>query len=124
MAGPEAPSACRAALLGIAFLAELCMLFGLAWAGWSMGSSRAASVALMVALPLAAATVWGLWLAPRAARRLRTPARWTVKVTLFAVTFLLLLDFGPMPFAALFALVMWFLFLVSLPTDRSPRVEG
>lgn len=121
MEGSPTPSAGRAALLGVAFLAELCMLFGLAWAGWSMGAKSLVSVALMVLLPSAVAVVWGLWLAPRATHRLRTPARWTVKVALFAGTFLLLVTFGPIPAAGIFAVVMLLLFLVSLPADRTPR---
>lgn len=76
------PSSLRAALLGIAFLSELCLLFGLAWAGWFMGPNLAASIALMLALPIVVGVVWGIWLAPRAGRRLSTPARWAVKVTL------------------------------------------
>ena len=39
---------------------------------------------LAFALPLVAAVLWGLLLAPRAARRLRHPARLIVKVVLLA----------------------------------------
>lgn len=108
----------RAGLLGIAFLAELCLLFGVAWAGWSMGTNRLASVALMLLLPVLVAAIWGVWLAPNAERRSRTPARWTVKVTLFAAAFVLVLTYSPGVGAAIFASVMWLLFLISLPADR------
>jgi hypothetical protein len=40
---------------------------------------------LAIALPLVAAMLWGLLLAPRAARRLRHPARLIVKLILLAV---------------------------------------
>lgn len=106
-------------LLAIAFLAEMMMLGGLGWAGWSMGPNAAVSVTMMVLLPVSVAVVWGVWCAPKAALRLRTPARWAVKTTLFAGTFLLLLVSAPMPGPALFGLVMWLLFVVSLPADRS-----
>lgn len=119
MQNAEVPSPLRATLLGVAFLAELCLLFGLAWAGWSMGPNRLASVALMVLLPSVVAVLWGVWLAPNAERRLKTPARWAVKVTLFATAFVLVLGYCPGVGAGIFATAMWFLFLISLPADRA-----
>lgn len=107
-----------AVLLGLAFLAEAAMMVGLAWAGWRMSDSTPVSLVLAVLLPAVAAAVWGLWCAPRARRRLPTLYRWAVKVTLFAATLALLLAFGPQPEAAVFAVLMWLAFLVSLPADR------
>ena len=46
--------------------------------------SRLGLAVLAFALPLVAAVLWGLLLAPRAARRLRHPARLIVKVVLLA----------------------------------------
>ena len=67
----------------VVFLAELCLLAVLAWAGSRLGTGAWAAV-LAFALPLVAAVLWGLLLAPRAARRLRHPARLIVKVVLLA----------------------------------------
>ena len=108
-----------AVLLGLAFLAEVAMLLGLAWAGWSMSDSTLRSWLLAIVLPSLAAAVWGTWLSPKAPRRLPTLHRWAVKVTLFSATLLLLLGFGPRPEAGVFAVLMWLAFLVSLPADRA-----
>ncbi len=113
----------RVLLMTLAFVAEVCLLVGLGWVGWSMGDSLVVSVGMMLLLPGAAAIIWGVWCAPMAARRLRTPERWALKITLFAATLLLLLDFCPMPGAAVLGLVMWLLFLVSLPADRSSPAD-
>ena len=72
------------ALNAVVFLAELCLLSVLAWAGARLGTG-AWAVVLAIALPLAVAVLWGLLLAPRAARRLRHPARLIVKFILLAV---------------------------------------
>ena len=69
----------------VVFLAELCLLAVLAWAGARLGTG-AWAVVLAIALPLVAAVLWGLLLAPRAGRRLRHPARLIVKLVLLAVS--------------------------------------
>ena len=51
----------------LAFLAELAALAALAAAGWAVPGPGAVRVAAAVALPLAAAALWGLFAAPRAA---------------------------------------------------------
>lgn len=118
---PEGAGMIRGVLLALAFVAELGMLVGLGWVGWSVGSSTALSVGLALTLPSCAAAVWAVWCAPRARRRLRTPGRWALKVTLFTATFLLLLQYGPQPGAGVFGLATWVAFLLSLPTDRGVR---
>ena len=72
------------ALDAVVFLAELCLLAVLAWAGARLGTG-AWAVVLAIALPLVAAVLWGLLLAPRAARRLRHPARLIMKLVLLVV---------------------------------------
>jgi hypothetical protein len=122
--GPDLPSSPgQVALAAAAFVAEMAMLGGLAWGGSQLGTSSLAHVVLAVVLPVAAAVVWGLWCAPRASRRLARGPRWAVKVTLFAATLVLLLLAGPQPQAGIYGLVMWLLFVVSLPSDRpaAPR---
>ncbi|ESZ99966.1 MULTISPECIES: YrdB family protein [Frankia] len=70
----------------LAFLSELAMLGTLAGAGLDLASSAVAGVALAVLLPLMAAVVWGVWLAPASRRRLRGPALLMVKILLFCLT--------------------------------------
>jgi Protein of unknown function (DUF2568) len=63
--------------LGLRFVLELCMLVALGIWGFSE------NIALGVAAPLAAAVVWGLWIAPKATRRLRDPVRLALELLLF-----------------------------------------
>jgi hypothetical protein len=75
----------RAANLGVRFLLELCLLAALAVVGWRLAGPVALQALLAVLLPIVAATLWGLWVAPRASRRLADPARLGVEAGLFAV---------------------------------------
>ncbi|SDY44462.1 Protein of unknown function [Modestobacter sp. DSM 44400] len=50
----------------LAFLLELAALAVLAWGGWRLGGGGALRGILAVALPAAAAVLWGLFAAPRA----------------------------------------------------------
>jgi hypothetical protein len=106
------------ALLAIAFLAEIAMLAGLFWAGWSLGSGTLTSWVLGFLLAGAVSVVWGWWCAPRARTRLRNPRRGVLKTVLFVGTFVLLLAFAPRPEGAVFGLGMLLLFVISLPADR------
>ena len=63
--------------LGLRFVLELCMLVALGIWGFSE------NLVLGIAAPLAAAVVWGLWIAPKASRRLRDPVRFAVELLLF-----------------------------------------
>ncbi|MEU8636708.1 YrdB family protein [Amycolatopsis sp. NPDC048633] len=73
-------------VLTVRFLTELALLGGLALAGTQLGSGVALAIVDAVLLPVAAAAVWGLFIAPRARRRLPEPARFLVEFALFAVT--------------------------------------
>ena len=72
------------------FLTELALLAGLAIAGARLGDGVLFSIVDAVLLPAAAAAVWGLFVAPRARRRLPEPARFIVEFALFAATGLVL----------------------------------
>jgi uncharacterized iron-regulated membrane protein len=67
----------------LAFGCELAMLATLALAGWSLAPSSNLAVALAFALPAVTGLGWGIWLAPRARRRLRGPARALTKIVVF-----------------------------------------
>ena len=75
----------RAINLGVRFLLELCLLAALGVVGWRLGGSVVLQLLLAVLLPTVAASLWGLWVAPRATSRLADPARFAVEATLFAV---------------------------------------
>jgi Protein of unknown function (DUF2568) len=63
--------------LGLRFVLELCML--VAFGVWGFSEN----IVLGIAAPLAAAVVWGLWIAPKASRRLLDPVRLVVELVLF-----------------------------------------
>jgi len=73
-------------VLTVRFLTELMLLGGLALAGTQLGSGVALAIVDAVLLPVAAAALWGLFLAPRARRRLPEPARFLLELALFGVT--------------------------------------
>jgi Protein of unknown function (DUF2568) len=77
-------SALKGASLGLRFLLELCVLAAAAYWGSRVSSSGALNVAVAIAAPLALATVWGLWLAPRASKRLDPPARTLLELAVLA----------------------------------------
>jgi hypothetical protein len=63
--------------LGLRFVLELCMLVALGIWGFSE------NFVLGIDAPLAAAVVWGLWIAPKATRRLDDPIRLALELLLF-----------------------------------------
>ena len=87
----------RALNLGLRFALELCMLAALA--GWGFSENAV----LGVAAPVAAAVVWGLWIAPKAKRRLRDPVRLAVELLLFGAAAVALAAAGHDLLAVLFA---------------------
>jgi hypothetical protein len=70
----------------LAFGCEMAMLAALAVAGWSLAPTPATAVASAFALPALTGLVWGLWLAPRARRRLHGPALTLAKIVFFLAT--------------------------------------
>lgn len=89
-------------LEGMVFLAELALLGALAIVGARIGGPVALRIAGGVALPLIGAVVWGLFLAPRSARRLPDGQRVSVKVALFTVAAVLVGVCGYLVAAVLF----------------------
>lgn len=94
-----------AANLGVRFLLELAMLVALGWVGGEIGSSWVVRVLLAVAFPLLAAVVWGMFIAPKAPRRLADPAKLLVEVVLFAAAVVGLAVVGHPVLAAVLAVV-------------------
>lgn len=72
--------------LGLRFLLELAALAALVYWGLKTGATFLADVLLAVAAPLAFATLWGLFAAPKAPRRLRDPWRMLFEAIVFALT--------------------------------------
>ena len=81
----------------LVFVCELAMLAGLAVAGWRIAPAGPIAWALMVALPIAVAVLWGLLLAPRSSKGLKGRAATVGKSIVFAVAGVLVAVAGLWP---------------------------
>ena len=73
----------RAAILGLRFVLELCLLGAFAVGGWTLAGGGIVGVLLAVFEVVVVATIWGVWIAPRSRRRLDDPVRFAFEVVLF-----------------------------------------
>lgn len=73
----------RALNLGIRFLLELCALAALGYWGFQLAQPLAIRIMAGIGAPLAAAVVWGVFVAPKATRRLVDPGRFLVELLVF-----------------------------------------
>jgi hypothetical protein len=71
--------------LGFRFVLELCLLAALGYWGFQLDQNLLLRIVAGIGVPLLAATVWGLWVAPKATNQLADPARFGVELTLFAL---------------------------------------
>jgi len=65
----------RAFNLGLRFVLEVGALAALAYGGWHVPGPLWLRIVLAVVLPLAAAVVWGRWVAPKASHPIPDPLR-------------------------------------------------
>jgi hypothetical protein len=103
----------RAAALALRFASELAALAALAIAGID-ALDGATGVILAVALPLAAATAWGRYVAPASTQRLKDPGRAAVELVIFTAATAGLLSAGHPILAVLLAIT----FAVTAPAAR------
>jgi hypothetical protein len=61
--------------LVLRFLLEICALVALGYGGWHAPAPVWVRILLAAALPLAAAIVWGRWVAPKASHPIDDPLR-------------------------------------------------
>lgn len=89
--------------LAFRFALELLALLALFLFGWTRTDSLPIQLVLALAMPAAAMVAWGLFVAPRASRRLDDPARLAVESVVwfagvlaygFAVSWILAILFG------------------------------
>jgi hypothetical protein len=90
--------------LAVRFLLELCLLAALGYWGFHTGQGAFAKIALGIGAPLLIAVVWGILLAPRAARRLHEPWRVLLECVLFGLGTVGLVAAGRPVLAAILAL--------------------
>lgn len=78
----------------IYFLIELSMLGSLGYTGFQSSQHTYGKYLLAIGLPLVAATLWGIFAAPRSDYRLAAPYRSLFALTLFGLSFFLLYRTG------------------------------
>jgi hypothetical protein len=89
----------KALNLALRFACELAALVAVAWCGWRINP------VLGVVFLLAVAAVWGMWIAPKARRRLPDPARFALELVVFAAATAALVSVGQTLVAVVFAVV-------------------
>jgi hypothetical protein len=90
----------------VRFIAELAALVALGYWGWETGSSGVVRIAAAVGLPLVAAVVWGLFVAPQASHRLSDPLRLLIELVIFAAAVGALAAVGRWEIAVVYALIV------------------
>jgi hypothetical protein len=85
----------RAVNLAVRFACELAMLVAFVWWGWPLAGIVGA---------VAAAAVWGVFIGPKASRRLPDPARFLLELTLFAAATAAFVEVGQSAVAVAFAI--------------------
>jgi uncharacterized protein DUF2568 len=96
----------ESANLALRFALELAALAALAYWGVHVGESPLADVALGVGAPLVAATVWGVWAAPRSERRLSGWRLTAVQLAVLGAGAAALIAAGRPILGAIFAVVV------------------
>lgn len=90
----------KAANLGLRFLLELCLLAALAYVGLQV------SVVLSIVLPVVAAVLWGLFVAPRARFPLPLSSWLGVQIVLFGGAVAGLIAVGSAPLGVVFGIAV------------------
>lgn len=110
-------SALRIINLGVRFLLELASLAAFGYWGATVRASGALRALLAIALPLAVALVWGLFISPKARYSTGRPGQVGLGLIVFLVAALLLRERGHVAMPAVFAVtaVISSLLLYALP---------
>jgi len=102
------------------FALELCMLAALGYGGFEAASGLLGWV-LLVALPLAAAVVWGMFIAPKARRPMVDPLRIVLEVALFGAAGAALVVAGQTALGILLWLAAAFHLALTFALGQRPR---
>jgi hypothetical protein len=102
--------------LAFRFVLEMLVLVALFLLGWSLSGSLPVQLVLGLGLPAIVMVVWGLFVAPRASRRLDDPVRLAVELVVWfagalafglAVSWILALLFGLAVLLSLVLMLYW-----------------
>jgi Protein of unknown function (DUF2568) len=91
--------------LTLAFLLELCMLAALGYWGFILDQGWPIRILVGLGVPLLAAAVWGVFLAPRASMRLPPLLHSILEIVIFGLAIAALYAAGQPQLALLFGLV-------------------
>jgi hypothetical protein len=107
----------------VRFLLELCMLGAFAYWGFETGDGPAAQALLGVGVPVAAAVVWGMFIAPKARHPVPTAVWIGLQAILFGAAALGLAAVAPAQLAVLFviAVVLHGAAMAALGLKGAPR---
>ena len=95
----------KSANLALSFLLELCMLAALGYWGFKTGNGVVTQLLLCLGVPLLAAVVWGIFLAPASSRRLRGPLHLALEFVIFGLAFIALYVAGQPVLAGIFVII-------------------
>ena len=95
----------KSANLALSFILELCLLAALGYWGFKTGGTTVVQLILCLGVPLLTAVVWGIFLAPASARRLREPLHLILEVLIFAIAIVALYTAGQPILAVIFGVV-------------------
>lgn len=95
----------KTANLALSFLLELAMLAAFGYWGFTTGDGLPAQILLGIGAPLLAAIVWGIFMAPRASRRLRGPYHLVLEMIIFGLAFIALYLAGQPALTAIFIII-------------------
>jgi hypothetical protein len=102
---PDRSGAARPVVLAVRFATELALLAVLVVVGVNASAVLAWRIAVAVAGPVLAATIWGIGIAPRAHRRWPDPWRIAAEIALFLIAAAALAVEGDAVAAAVFAVI-------------------
>ncbi len=92
--------------LVLTFLLELALLVAFGYWGFQAGSSTLVKILLGIGLPLLVALIWGIFMAPKSARRLQGGAYLALKALLFGLGVAALMAAGRTALGVVFAVVV------------------
>ncbi|CAG0994900.1 hypothetical protein ARNL5_03544 [Anaerolineae bacterium] len=95
----------KSANLALSFLLELVMLAALGYWGFKTGGELVSQIILGIGAPLLVAVVWGIFLAPASARRLREPFHLVLELVIFGLAITALYIAGQPGLALVFGIV-------------------
>lgn len=107
--------------LTLSFLLELVALviFG-AW-GFTIGESTLIKILLGIGTPLLMIVFWGVYMAPKSARRLQDPWHLLFEIVIFGATGLALLSIERTDLAIVWGIVVVVNLLLSFPLKQRPN---